>query len=375
MRVMLVVDNPDHRELITEHLRREWPRAEFAEGSSEEVFHALLDQGGFDVALIDYKLQWSNGLALLGQIHERYPYLPVVMVTDEASLDLAVAGMKSGLSDYVPKEHWEHLPAAVRESIEKADLRKKQDKTQDRLKLSEERYRTCSELTSDFAYSFQVEAGRFSVEWVTAAFYRITGYVPEELDLTAGWRAIVHAEDQPVIDAHYRRLLEGEPAVNEFRIKTKSGANRWIKDYSRPIRESSQGPVMRIIGAAQDYTFVRQAQDQELALGREQAGRQEAEALSEALRESEARARRVADHWTRFMKGAAKDLREPLNNLLHAAAVFEVDYTNALDDRAREYLRRITEYASRMHLLLDGWPDTKKSGEENGGQQRPHPSS
>jgi hypothetical protein len=60
---------------------------------------------------------------------------------------------------------------------------------------------------------------------------------------------------------------------------------------------------------------------------------------------------------------------------LHAAAVFEVDYTNALDDRAREYLRRITEYASRMHLLLEGWPDAKKSGEENGGQPRPHQSS
>jgi PAS domain S-box-containing protein len=372
MRFLLIDDNPDHRELVKEILRREWPKAEFDEGYRRADFDASLEQGGFDIALIDYHLRWSNGLALLKLIRERYPYTPVIMVTGTGSEEVAVSGMKSGLSDYVLKGHWQRLPIAVRESIEKEDLRKRHDKTQDRLKLSEERYRICSELTSDFAYSFQVvESGQLAVEWVTAAFYRITGYVPEELDLSRGWEAIVHSADRDAVAGHYDRLLEGEPAVTEFRIQTKSGVTRWVKDYSRPLREGAQGPIIRIIGAAQDYTFVRQAQEQELMLARELAARQQIEASAEALRESEAQSRRLAEHWRAFFQGAADQLRDPLNELNRAAGLLETEHEEALNEDGRRCVQELVRAANRLREFIESWKSKERSSIENGGRRRP----
>ena len=49
------------------------------------------------------------------------------------------------------------------------------------LRRSEERYRAVSELTSDYVYEYSVAAnGQLTLEEVTAAFTRITGFSPEE---------------------------------------------------------------------------------------------------------------------------------------------------------------------------------------------------
>lgn len=357
MRIVIIDDDHDQRELIKENLRREWPRADYADITGREAFDQIVDEGGFDVALIEHQLRWGNGLAVLERISARFPNVPVIMVTATGSEELAVTGMKSGLSDYVVKGSWERLPGAVRRSLEKAELRMRQEKTQERLKVSEERYRVCSELTSDFAYAFDVKSGRLSVQWVTAAFFRITGYVPEELELDRGWTAIIYGDDKPIAQMHYERLLGGDASVSEFRIETKRGQTRWLKDYARPIRERDHGPVTQIHGAAQDYTFVRKAHAQELALAREQAARQQAESLAAALRESEARSRDSAEGWRQFVRKAGADLREPVKSVTTFASLLQMEHSEDLDDRGREHLRRLMEGVGRLQGLLQTWQD------------------
>ena len=239
--------------------------------------------------------------------------------------------------------------------------------TQDRLRLLEERCRVLSELTSDFAYGFQVEGGLLSVQWVTDAFSRITGYDPGELDLSHGWTAIVYAEDLPLAHTHYARLLGGDASVSEFRVQTKSGGIRWIKDYARPVREKD-GSVAQIVGASQDYTFVRQAQEQEMALGREQTGRQHAEALVEVLRDREARSRRLADNWQQFVRKVADELRETVNTLSVSASLLEIENGEELNDRGREHIRRLTDAVGRMHGLLQAWPHGASGAAEDRGR-------
>ena len=244
----------------------------------------------------------------------------------------------------------------------------KDETTQDRLRLCEERTRVLSELTSDFVYAFRVKDGLLSLDWGTAAFFRNTGYVLEELDLSRGWLAIVHSEDKPIVQAHYSRLLAGEASASEFRIQTKSGGIRWIKDYARPVREP-RGAVTQIVGASQDYTFVRQAQDQELALAREQTGRQQAEALAEVLRDNEARSRRQADNWQQFVRRVSDELRETVNSLSASASLLQIDNGEELNDRGREHVRRLTDAIGRMHGLLHEWPQSSSGIAEDRGRR------
>jgi PAS domain S-box-containing protein len=130
------------------------------------------------------------------------------------------------------------------------------------LRASEERYRLVSELTSDYAYSFAVELGGICrVEWLTDAFARISGHSPSELEAGA-WDRIVHPDDLPVVERRMRSLLDGRSAVSEFRIMAGDGQIRWLRDHARPVWSESKRRVVRILGAAQDITDRKQAEEE-----------------------------------------------------------------------------------------------------------------
>ena len=138
MRFLIIDDNPSDRELIIRELRREFADAEFREIIRRTDFEEALSEGGFDVVITDYRLQWTDGLWVLQQLKERYPQLPVVMATDSGGEQIAVEGMKRGLSDYVLKRNLRRLPLAVSESLEKARLRSEHDEAIRRLRAAEE---------------------------------------------------------------------------------------------------------------------------------------------------------------------------------------------------------------------------------------------
>jgi two-component system cell cycle sensor histidine kinase/response regulator CckA len=129
------------------------------------------------------------------------------------------------------------------------------------LRESEERYRIVSELISDFAYAVCVDPdGSFVAEWMTDAFTRITGFAPDEFNIRSGWERFVHPDDVPRVTEFAQLLLSDEPATCEFRLITKSGEARWIRNYGRPVRSEAQDRVVRIVGAVQDISERRRAE-------------------------------------------------------------------------------------------------------------------
>jgi two-component sensor histidine kinase len=125
-RVLLIDDNPADRDLLMRHLCRSFEAIECVEIFRRRDFEAALAQGGFDAVITDYQLQWADGLSILHQCLKSHPDVPVIMFTDSGSEEIAVEGMKAGLSDYVLKSHPTRIAIAVQESIEKATTRRAQ---------------------------------------------------------------------------------------------------------------------------------------------------------------------------------------------------------------------------------------------------------
>jgi PAS domain S-box-containing protein len=146
------------------------------------------------------------------------------------------------------------------------------------LRQSEARYRTISDLISDYAYAVRIEPeGRAVVEWVTEAFSRITGFTVHELEARGGIVGLIHPEDFPGVLQRLSVLLAGQPGISEHRIITKDGAVRWLRDYSCPEWDASQHRVVRIIGAGQDITERKQAEERLHLLSRQLLKAQESE--------------------------------------------------------------------------------------------------
>lgn len=62
-----------------------------------------LERTRFDLCLTDMNLPDGTGIDLIRHISERYPTLPVAMITAHGNMESAVAAMKAGAFDFVPK--------------------------------------------------------------------------------------------------------------------------------------------------------------------------------------------------------------------------------------------------------------------------------
>lgn len=130
--------------------------------------------------------------------------------------------------------------------------------TEDALRQSEERHRIISESISDYVYTgYRTEDNCAVAEWVSGAFERITGYTLEEIN-TIGWHSRIVPEDLQSIQKTVQSLDPTEPYVFEYRIITRKGDIRWLRDYVRPLNTSAEQRV-RVVGAVQDVTDRKKA--------------------------------------------------------------------------------------------------------------------
>ncbi len=133
--------------------------------------------------------------------------------------------------------------------------------TRQELADSESRYRVVADLTSDYAYAFRVERdGRVAIEWVLGALTQITGYTVEEMQARGGGMAFVHPDDWNMTLQRVQRLLAGTPDTRDFRIITKSGETRWVRETARPVWDASR-QYLRVVAAAQDITERKRAEE------------------------------------------------------------------------------------------------------------------
>jgi len=98
---LVVDDEVDLLDLLTITLAR----MGIATSTVENIANAkyLLASKSFDLCLTDMRLPDGNGIDLVAHISERYPDLPVAMITAHGNMDSAVAAMKVGAFDFVSK--------------------------------------------------------------------------------------------------------------------------------------------------------------------------------------------------------------------------------------------------------------------------------
>ena len=128
-----------------------------------------------------------------------------------------------------------------------------------KLRAAEERYRAIAEVVADWAYSLRIQPdGEAEVLWTNMDPARVVGYGPPELDKRRGWLGLVHQDDTARLRSHMAALLKGRTDITEYRIVTRSGEVRWVRDYARPL-ESGNGSI-NAVGGVRDITTRRQAE-------------------------------------------------------------------------------------------------------------------
>jgi DNA-binding NtrC family response regulator len=100
-RILVVDDEPDMVDNCVRILRRAGHRCLTATDPHRAL--ALLESERPDLLLTDLKMPEIDGLTLLRRARELDPALPVVVITAFATIESAVAAIKDGAFDYLPK--------------------------------------------------------------------------------------------------------------------------------------------------------------------------------------------------------------------------------------------------------------------------------
>ena len=122
-RILVVDDEEPIREIVTSMLANAGYSCKQA-GSGLEAL-AILDSGEqFELILSDLMMAELDGIGLLERTKERYPDLPVVMVTAVHDISVALAAIRNGAYDYLLKPfEREQLLAIVRRALENRKLK------------------------------------------------------------------------------------------------------------------------------------------------------------------------------------------------------------------------------------------------------------
>ena len=134
-------------------------------------------------------------------------------------------------------------------------------KSQDALRVSEERFKKIASSITDYIYTVHIENGKITETVHGPGCIGVTGYSAEELKSQSMlWINMVPEEDKSKLLGQVRQALSGtEPSPIEHRIICKDGSLRWVS--SRIIlRFGERGQLIAYEGVIADITDRKQAE-------------------------------------------------------------------------------------------------------------------
>ncbi|MDP3563013.1 MAG: PAS domain-containing protein, partial [Methanoregula sp.] len=131
-----------------------------------------------------------------------------------------------------------------------------------KLTESEDRFRHISELITDIAYSCKRPTGGvFSLDWITGASGRITGFSDNEILAMGCWRDIVIEEDYPIFDEKITGLSPGLSSQCDLRIRSKDGVIHWLSCFTECVNDPAHLGYHILFGGCRDISENKQTEE------------------------------------------------------------------------------------------------------------------
>ncbi len=121
MRLLLVEDDADVAETLVLYLEKQGYVVDLA--PTLAIAREAIDNGGFDLVLLDRGLPDGDGVSLIAYAEQRSRHQRFIVLTALASVDHRVEGLESGAEDYIakpfePRELLARIRTALRRTVE-----------------------------------------------------------------------------------------------------------------------------------------------------------------------------------------------------------------------------------------------------------------
>lgn len=346
LRILIVEDEAAHAEAIRRAFQNAEMEAEVEVAHSLREYRAHVAARAPDLALVDLNLPDGRALEILSAPPESGDF-PILIMTSYGNEQIVVEALKAGAFDYVVKSAsaFAAMPRVVSRALREWTLLRQRQQAERELRQSELRFRTVARLSADFAYScVRTEAGECVVDWITDAFYGLTGSSEEELRGQGNWLFTMHPDDRGRFLELLASLKPGEAASGEFRVIAHDGGVRWL--VNRMECEAEPGAP----GGKRFYGAVRAVTDR----GRAEGETRRSTVESEPRSERESARGQASDKADGFAGASLRHLEAPLRDIQDCARRLAERCGGRLEAEDAARLDRIRQAATQMERLIDG---------------------
>ena len=254
-KVLLVEDIESEAKLVFKHLKRvsDW---RFSVEHFERLDAAIksASENKYDVILLDLNLPDCAGIEVCQRMLRVSQQVPVIVLTNQNSIELGTKAMREGAQDYLIKREVDGplLGRSIRYAIERA-------KGEAALRESEQRYALAAAGANDGIWDWDLQTNEvyFSARWKAILGYRENEFA----DRIDEWFDRIDPRDRSVFDdALNQHLQQRSPYFEcESRINARGDEQRWVLCRGLAVRDGGGQPV-RIAGSMTDITRRKQTE-------------------------------------------------------------------------------------------------------------------
>jgi PAS domain S-box-containing protein len=263
IKVLLVEDNPGDARLLQLTLS-EVSSAHF-DLTCVDLLHKAMEslaKEPFDAVLLDLSLPDSQGFDTFTKLHQRFPEVPIVVLSGLSDETFALRAVQEGAQDYLVKGQVngaDLISRSLRYAIERR-------RTQEALQESEERFRSAFDSAAIGMALVSLEGSWLQVN---RALCEIIGYSEQEL-LATNCYHVTHPEDRKkTYTCMHQMLSHGVRSRQlEKRYFHKLGHIVWVLLNISLVR-NAQGEPLYFVNQIQDITVAKH-QEEELKKSEEQ---------------------------------------------------------------------------------------------------------
>ena len=249
LRIIHLEDSPADAVLLRSLLESEGIECAVRRVETRMQFEAALEEAGIDLILSDFTLPSFDGLSALKIAREKCPGVPFIFVSGTIGEEAAIDSLKEGAVDYVLKDRWSRLPAAVRRAMREAQERAERRRVEEELRQGEELFRKIMENVDDLVTVQDVEGHRV----FTSSSYRHVLGDPAALVGTDAF-AEIHPEDKERIQRIFgETVATGVGQRAEYRFLLRDGTICYIESQGSVIRDKD-GKVTNVVVVSRDVT-------------------------------------------------------------------------------------------------------------------------
>ena len=320
--VLLLDDDADDRALARLVIAHEMPQLAVEEVTDAPAFAQACGRRRFDLVILEQKLQWADGLAILAVLKEDWPEVPVILFTrfGAGQEDFGLRAVRLGVDEILGKTPagFLRLPLTVRAALDRRQLRTAAAAVRAEGLLAPARMAV---------FSATPEGSLLNA---SPGFLSLLGV--RNLEETARLDLV------PLVAAATRGPGAGA-GMTEVRLQRADGRALWVEVMGTLVRDAEG---VRVDGLVEDVTARREAEGE---LVRQSQKSQKSQKNLDA--------RENPEDVQQFATLASHELQEPVRMMERYTQLLREDFEGKLGPGGDELIAVVAGAARRLRTLID----------------------